>query len=187
MVIHFSAAYSEAIEKIDTMRQIVETIHSLGHVVSRDWLEPLYANAKKNKSFNVDNSYRFIVEAIDRAEVVIIEGSAGGFEVGFEVATALQKQKPTLLLIEGHKGKSSSLMFKMENPLLKTIIYKKDSLRSVLHVFIQENTVNTKDLRFNFVLDRKLYHFLRRKAHKTQKTKAEIVRELLLDEMKRED
>lgn len=54
---------------------------------------------------------------------------------------------------------------------------------AIVKEFLEENVIDTKDLRFNFFLDRPTYNYLRWMSSKTGKTKAEIVRSLLQKEM----
>jgi len=53
-------------------------------------------------------------------------------------------------------------------------------------LFLKENDVSTKDLRFNFFIDRKIHNYLRWVSYKTGKPRSEIIRELLNREIERE-
>ena len=53
--------------------------------------------------------------------------------------------------------------------------------------FLNENDIQSKDMRFNFFIDRKIYNYLRWAAFKTGKTKAEILRDLVQNEIEKQD
>jgi predicted DNA-binding protein len=53
--------------------------------------------------------------------------------------------------------------------------------------FLEDNNISTKDMRFNFFIDRPIYNYLRWAALRTGKTKAEILRELVQREIKNKD
>jgi predicted DNA-binding protein len=53
--------------------------------------------------------------------------------------------------------------------------------------FLEQNHIENKDLRFNFFIDRQIYNYLRWASFKTGKTKAEILRELVLHDIERQD
>ena len=75
----------------------------------------------------------------------------------------------------------------LRHALLTVKEYEDNNLEKLVHDFLAENEISTKDLRFNFVIDRRLYHYLRWKSYKTRKTKAEVVRDLLDKDMKDKD
>jgi hypothetical protein len=98
------------------------------------------------------------------------------------VALALQSRKPTLLLVgEGAKASSYAAGIKSDFITLRT--YNDQTLERMVKDFMKENEMQTKDLRFNFVIDRKIYNHLRLRSFKSGKTKAEIVRDLLLKDL----
>lgn len=187
MIIHLAASRQSAVRSISLLREIISVIYRSGHILARDWVEPLYSTAKSGlKDLSPQEIYKFNMEAIERADIVIVEGSAKSFSTGFQIAAALQKKKPTLLLISRDKIDEESGMSKGISDALLTRREYADNLDLVVKGFIEENTVNNKDLRFNFVLDRSIYNYLRLKAYKTKSTKAEVVRELLQREMERD-
>jgi len=78
-------------------------IYERGHSLSDNWIEPQYfmhtnPAAYKNKP-EWDIICREVAYTIERADVLIAEASSySSFGVGYQVAIAQQKDKPTLLL-----------------------------------------------------------------------------------------
>jgi hypothetical protein len=184
MIVHFTSARANVANELPILRKIVSVIHKTGNVIARDWIEPQHAT-KAIEKLDPEEVYQLHMDAIERADLVVIEASYKSFGLGFQAAVALQKKKPTLLLIEKSRTGDESIIAKgMIDPLLTRKEYgSEEMLESVVEEFIVENTVKTKDLRFNFVLDPQLYNHIRWKSFKARKTKAEVVRDLLLKDM----
>lgn len=190
MVIHFLATTRNIKTKIDTYRKIVSVIHHKGHRVSSDWVEHIYNevihNVARHESW--EETCQIELDAAERADLIIVESSlkGGSFGLGYETCLALQKKKPVLLLLG--KGQSEGIFLSgLQHSLLTRKEYTEDNLEKIVESFIQENTINTKDLRFNFVIDRQIHNHLNHKARKLGKTKAEVVRDLVLAHMKRSE
>lgn len=52
-------------------------------------------------------------------------------------------------------------------------------LEGIVNRFIRANTISTKDLRFNFFIDRSIYNHLREISYETGQNKSEIIRKLI--------
>jgi len=51
--------------------------------------------------------------------------------------------------------------------------------------FLMENTISTKELRFNMFIDRQIYGYLRSESLETGKNKSEIIRDLIMREIQK--
>ena len=189
MVIHFTSSRSNVVNDFETLRKIIEVIHKTGNVLARDWMEPQYhiEVTKTIKEPDPRAVYELNMDAIERSEMVIIEASYKSFGAGFQVAAAIYKKKPILLLIKRGVKNESTFSRGLQTPLVTRVEYDENNLERVVQDFIEANAVSTKDLRFNFVIDRKIYNHLRWKSYKSRKTKGELVRELLLKDMEMDD
>jgi hypothetical protein len=63
--------------------------------------------------------------------------------------------------------------------------YTQSTVNEILITFLKNNDIAIKDMRFNFFIDRPIYNYLRWAAQKTGKTKAEILRELVQNEIEK--
>jgi hypothetical protein len=187
MLVYFVASRKDIANNIEKLRRFVKLIHDEGHTLTLDWIEPIYASEKKGSVHDIDWPilYKDTVEAITRADVVIAETSIQSFGVGFQVALAIQLKKPTLLLrVEDMDSFAFAAGIPQQNALYKT--YDDKSIEPIVHDFLRQNDITSKDMRFNFFIDRKIYNYLRWSAAKTGKTKAEILRELVEQEIDRD-
>lgn len=187
MIIYFSASARSLKRDIKVYRKILTYARSLGHTFTNDWVETSWQQFMRTGSF--DGMIKNIVHSADlglrSSEVVIAEVSgASSFGVGYEVSRAIQERKPILMLVSKNEA-SNSYAFGVQNELVSLKIYDSDeALRKYIEDFLKENTVKNKDLRFNFVIDRQIYNHLRLRSFSTGRTKAEIVRDLLIEDMR---
>jgi nucleoside 2-deoxyribosyltransferase len=190
MTIHLTGNVEHLQEDWPFYHKIMNTIHLRGHVLARNWIEPAYLRLKKpDKKNNSDRTAIFEaeMEAITRADLVIIEGTRYSFGTGYHAAIALQQKKPVLFVARDTALKHR-LVGGITDNLLKFKVYKsEEELEKIIDRFIQENTLSSKDLRFNFFLDRQIYSHLRWASFKSGKTKAEIIRDLIDKEIEKSE
>ena len=190
MLIHFVAPQWDILDQIDDFRKIIQVIHNEGHSLTRDWVEPAYEIAKKGGHFDqldCRDIYHENMEAIARADLVIIEATTQNFSVGYQTAMAIQQKKPTLVLEREGAVSTNNFLSGIDSNLLSTKAYTGEELEKIVLNFINENRIDNKDLRFNFFIDRQIYNYLRWASFKTGKTKAEILRELVQNEINRHE
>lgn len=108
--------------------------------------------------------------------------STSSFGVGHQVASAIQQKKPVLLLSRDDIV-NDSLVTGLDDTIVHYKEYNNSNLEQIVKNFLEENNVQAKDLRFNFFIDRQIYNYLRWASYKTGKTKAHILRDLVLKEI----
>ena len=190
MIIQIIGSAKNLKEDLPFYHSMLEVIHDDGAVIARDWISAAQNRLDKNivrdetkiiwEEVHKENS-----EAISRSDIVIIEASNYGFQEGFYVSQALQLKKPVLLITrENVRGR---LIHGIKHKMLTVQHYDtQDELKKIVDKFIKTNTLSSKDLRFNFLIDRQIYSYLREVSYETGKNKSEIIRELLEQEIERE-
>jgi hypothetical protein len=170
---------------------IVEAIHDNDAVVSRDWIGVAKSRVDKNivrDTMKVEwaDMYRENIEGIMRADVVIEEVTNYRFQEGFYASEALRLKKPTLLVTR--ENVRNRVIYGIKHKLLSTHHYDDvEDLKKIVNKFLKANTISTKDLRFNFFIDRQIYNYLHEVSYETGKNKSEIIRELLEKEIDQQD
>lgn len=188
MIVHLTGSSRSIEADRPFLRTIVDTVHAEGHALARDWIEPAYRRQVKQDEADWSAIFRDNIQAITRADVVIVEATSYGFSQGFQLATALQQKKPTLLLwrvgsaFPDHFGSGVSSEF-----LFNHSYTSKAELEDIVALFLEDNTLTTKDMRFNFFIDRQIYNYLRWASTKTGRTKSELLRSLLEKEIERQE
>lgn len=191
MIVQIIGNASNLKEDLPFIHGIVEVIHDNGAVIARDWMSA--AQNRLNKGIERDEAkidwdavHKENSEAILRSDIVIIEATNYGFQEGFYASQALARKKPTLLLTREDIRKR--LVFGINDKSLSVQHYDSlDDIKKIVTKFIKANTVTTKDLRFNFFIDRQIYGYLREVSYETGKNKSEIIRELLEKEIDKEE
>jgi hypothetical protein len=95
-----------------------------------------------------------------------------------------------VLILRKKDADKSVFVTGIEDGWVQHIEYTEDEIEKVVSKFLKDNDIETKDMRFNFFIDRHIYNYLRWAALRTGKTKAEILRNLVqkeLDKGKEED
>lgn len=188
MIVHFIAAESSVVKDIDTLRSIIKVLHGYGYSIARDWVEPAYQRRVKNVAYReVDwsRAYRESMEALAKAELVIAEVSHEGLSLGYQIANAVRQKKPTLLLREASANEDMFVTGIEEPHIFHETYANEEELRAIIAKFVEQNHVEVKDMRFNFFIDRRIHNYLRWASFATGKTKAEVVRQLLKNDIEK--
>jgi hypothetical protein len=179
MIVHFTGSLREPTADADYLRQILEAIHTSGAVLADNWLEAALEREKHNIEVTDWTPYvQANLDAVKRADVVIVDLTHYAFSQGYIVAAALKRKKPILAISRnteaGHTASG------INDPLF---VYKKygssDELKQIVATFLKRNTVHTKDLRFNMFLTRKIFQYLEENSRETGKSRSEIIRGLV--------
>lgn len=176
MIVYLAAARRSTKKDVDLYRQISHVIHDAGHTLPPAW----------GKTGFVERQNKEAETGMEAAEVIIVEASdPGTLSVGYELAIALQKRKPILALVNKRVAREPYVST-IQQDLLTVKEYNSDTLARIIKEFLSDNTVRTKDLRFNFVIDRRMYNHLRLKSFNSGRTKAELLRDLLIKDIEKE-
>lgn len=188
MKVHFITSRISIVQDIEVLREILKTMDEVGFEHNENWLEKAYSREQNEarKDENWSNIFKKSMEAIAKADVVIAETSYPSFAIGYQVAAAVQQKKPVLLL-RLNDTDVNAFISGVEDGWVKHARYDKDTIKKILQNFYAENDIQSKDMRFNFFIDRKIYNYLRWASFKTGKTKAEILRELVQNEIDSQD
>jgi hypothetical protein len=191
MIVSFSASLRTIKQDISIYRRILTAVRTFGATIAHDWVETGWLHQNDHSSSKQKQDWHaFSTEAeaaAISADLVIIEASGfSSFGVGYEASLAVQSKKPTLVLIKDQQ-KSVSYASGLERENVYVKFYDDTNLESSVTDFLQVNTAPNKDLRFNFVIDRRIYNHLRSKSLRMGKTKAEVLRELLLRDIDRSE
>lgn len=187
MIVHFIAPKTNLDKEIKDFRSIIDAIHKRGYALALDWLEPAYMKLTHSRSKVMDWSKvcKANIEAIPKSDLVIAEISTKSFGVGYEVGLAASQKKPVLLLRRTGVSREAFLTG-LDHPYVQKKEYDDTNLDKIIGRFLKENDIPSKDMRFNFFLDRKTHNYLQWASVQKGKTKAEILRELVMKEIEKD-
>lgn len=186
MNVHLITSRQSLQEDIAILREMIRIVQSLGHKVVDEWFEEAYDLLVRDKLAREDwaDVFKKRKEAIAKADAIIVESTYENFAVGYQVAAAVQQKKPVLLLRKKSADKNAFVTGLIDE-WVKHDVYGDDTIERSIANFLNDNDIQTKDMRFNFFIDRPIYNYLRWTSMKTGKTKAEILRDLVEREIDR--
>lgn len=190
MIVHLIASAEKITDDIDNLRHIVSIIHSLGHSLAVDWVEPAYARMLSKTSLasvNWQSIYKENMVAITKADVIIAESTHRSFGTGYQIAVAVRQRKKPTLILRRDDVQNDIMAVGVTEKGVKFKTYNTKTLEKIISAFLKKNTIPTKELRFNFFLDGKTYNYLSSRSQATGDTKSEVVRKLLEREMEKSD
>jgi hypothetical protein len=189
MLVHLIGSRADIDKNSDHLRDIVKAIQNEGHTLAHDWIDASFKSLTEEKRSPHETDWALMFkessEAISRADVIVAETSIPSFSVGYQVASAVAMKKPVLVL--NREGVEKSFFASGIEVGIEYSRYTPETLNDILIKFLSENDIATKDMRFNFFIDRPIYNYLLWSALKTGKTKAEILRELVQREIRNKE
>ena len=192
MLVHFVTTRSKIESDLKYFNLINKIVYDQGHSFTLDWIKPTEALIENGQYEKVvgEVDWKQIneanLQALAKADVVIAEATTKSFSTGFQVAMALQQKKPVLILKRA-PSELGAFNSGLSSNFLETRLYTEDDLEQIVSNFLKENCIDTKDMRFNFFIDRAIYNYLRWASFKSGKTKAEVLRELVQREINKDD
>lgn len=130
---------------------------------------------------------------LDFVDAMIIEGSYPDTEVGFLLAYAIAQKKPVMLLLrKGMAYRNPLATFGQKVPsFVKTVFYVDDRLETAVVRFLSSLGDITYEenptIKFTLRITPKIEQYLAWKAKKRKATKADFLRQAILDELMKND
>ncbi|MCX6727063.1 MAG: hypothetical protein NTY75_04665, partial [Candidatus Shapirobacteria bacterium] len=180
---HFGGLSDGVKNRLENYRAIRSSILDLGHEITRDWIEK---ELKGDESLSSQEIYDLTEKAIKEADAVVLEYSDDASALGKQMLLALENEIPVLLLSVKTNVSDGSFVSTKHKELIHKSHYSLDNIEEVLSKFFNWVSNNSKTARFNLELDKKLDNHLREKARINNSSKAEEIRKLIIDDMKRQ-
>lgn len=186
MNVVFSCSTDKLKEYKEQYRLICCTIKELGHTLVRDWIEEAIGSVEgRTKKIDRQTIYKKVLKAVEKADVVVVEGTVGSFSVGHEATLALQKEKPILFLVNSSAKEKSFLhdyfIDAAKPSLVMKAEYNTSNAKSILEKFFTLYKGGGQ-FRFNLMLDKDVRDYLNWASRFYQKTKSDIIRDLVRTE-----
>lgn len=180
--VHVTGSAHKLDDDLPFLQAITKTVHACNAVVSRDWLSG--TSSRTREEIDWETILNDNLASIRKSDLVIIEATQGRLNQGLQAYTAAQHKRPTLIVtrsaISGHfiSGVGSKLITVKRYST-------EEELNAIVTEFIKQNSIPEKDLRFNMILDRRIYKYLRDTSYETGKNKSQIIRDLLEKDLKK--
>lgn len=179
MKIYFTCPTKDLLKHKDAYVKTRDIIKSLGHTLTRDWIDRSIEYAQ-TKVGDIPSSLIFtdVLSAILASDIVIIDATVQGTSVGYQIAYALQKGKPVLLLYSTKcpiKPKDQFISGS-KFPILTTKNYTLQNISRIIEDYLKNNAEQTK-IRFNLVIDKSQDNYIEWAAFTHNKSKTEIIKD----------
>ena len=135
MNIYLSGAIAAGRQKIVVYQKIAEIVNSLGHrITSPQVADPKVTNDGKGEPTDPREIYLRDMKQLEDSELMIAEVSIPSLGVGYEIATAIQQNKPVLCLydLEDSPNRISAIIAGHTSPLLTLHGYYNNELADII-------------------------------------------------------
>lgn len=191
MKIHFACSASGIPEYKKNYLEICRIAREFGHTIARDWLDEAIKHLNDKEKHPVDwkEIFHEISKSVLASDAAIFENTVSSFSTGYQLSLALERRKPVLLLYAKGEKRDYKDTFAagIESDLITLREYTSDNLKIVLSDFFAKSARGGEKIRFNFFVDKNIENYLDWAAFTYKKSKADILRELVNDQMLRSD
>ncbi|MCX6783958.1 MAG: hypothetical protein NT141_02725 [candidate division WWE3 bacterium] len=157
-----------------------------GHVLTDDWIGECGKWIEDNPQSRRDikDVYRHVLHAIDTADVSVIEFTVPNFSTSHQITYTLQQHKPVLVLrLKRENTFPDSYIEALDSPYLTLKTYTLVNYKDIIAEFLNYSSLEDGDGRYNIVLKKRQKYFLDWAASKYKKSRSEIIRDLLNEQM----
>lgn len=184
MRVFFTCSSEGLIKNFGGNKEITEHIKKFGHEITYDWIGKAYQEIKNGIIGDTERYYEEKIKGIKEADILIVEGSHKSFSVGHQISIALGKSKPILFLYSTANKLKKHYLEGIKSPwLVKKGYLDTNEAFSQIEDFLALYQKGKK-YRFNLVLTQEENKFLEKLMRVRQKTKTDIIRDLIQKSMK---
>lgn len=177
MTVYFTASIKGKKQYLESYQRIVQEVQNLGHTIIADHiLETSEQHVTLESSEQRQTFHKKLDQWIQSADCVIAETSFPSISVGFEIALALQKRKPVMILYSTQKA--PTLLLELNPELLTLSQYTQKTIKSVLEDFFLYAEGN-RESRFTFFLNDRQNQIMKQQSKKLSISKSAWLRLLI--------
>lgn len=155
-----------------------------GHILTRDWLKPTLSALEHRKAIKgPEKLYNEVMQAVNQAELLVIEDTVSNFSTGHQITIALQRKKPVLVLWLESETKNKyfkeTFLQGYRSPYLQISQYNKDNYEEIIRAFIKKYSHATDRHRFHLVIDEVERQYLEWAKFAYGQSRTDIIRSAL--------
>ena len=181
MIVHIGGGARALGDDLPYLRKIIDIVREEGDEISRNWIEITNHNVtvKDIKPEQVD--WEDIASqnklALARADVYVADVTAYRLSNGYELAQALQQNKPVLLV--SRKSFKQFAISGVHDELLTMREYAtSEELGKIVREFLGKNRIPSDEKTVEVSLDLELYKYLKQQETNTDRATSDILYEL---------
>ncbi len=187
MKIWFGTTTLKFKEYKDYYLKIRDYIISSKHQLTDDWIGTHGKWLEENPyaTRDIKDVYQKVIKAIDLADVSIIEFTVPNFSTSHQITYSLSKHKPTLVMrLKKDNTFGDSYIEAINSPYLSVLQYNLKNYKEILNDFTSSLDRDSDFRRYNLMLSRRHKYYLDWAATKYNKSKSELVRDLIDSKIK---
>lgn len=182
MKIWFSTTSLKFKEYKNYYLKIREELITSGHELTDDWISNHGKWLEDNPSATRDikNIYQKVLDAIDVADISIIEFTVPNFSTSHQITYSISKRKPTLVMrLQNDNTFKDSYIDAIDSPYLTVMQYELNNYKDILRDYFKSLNNNSESGRYNIMLSKVQKYYLDWASKKYKKSKSEIIRDLI--------
>lgn len=181
MKIHFMAPIATGI-RLKRYEQIISVIEKNDcELVTRHVIERKIDELQSETTADAELYVKKLMNWFKKADVLLFEASQPDTSIGFEIATALNMSKPTIILFENGRIKPHALLG-LHSEKIQVLGYEEHTLQELLELAI-DYARDTADVRFNFFVTPSIGAYLDWIAQNKKIPRSVYLRNLIEDDM----
>lgn len=157
-----------------------------GNILTDDWIGKHGKWIEENPyaTRDIKNVYQSVVNAINEADVSIIEFTVPNFSTSHQITYSLQRRIPTLVLrLRRENTFKDSYIDAIESPFLTIKEYSNENYTDIINEFLGLSDYEEGQKRYNVVLTNINKYFLDWASLKYKKSRSSLIRELIESKM----
>src|SRR3990172_5393932 len=159
-----------------------------GHVSTRDWIPNALKRMHKVLPKDEYDPHRIapaVNQAMNDADLLIVEDTVSNFSTGYEITFALQRNKPVLVLWlkNKHHMFDRTLLHGIDSEYLQISQYDIGNYKQLIRQFIKSYSKAREKHRFNLVLNDTERKYLDWAGYSQHKSRTELIRNALSKEI----
>jgi hypothetical protein len=189
MLIHIIGSTRHFDDDAPFMQIMSDTIQASGDNIILNWFNTAKSRHVRQIETRLPSDLQEMVQenedAIARADGIIVEGSRFNFSQGYQIALALQADKPVLNLyrknlVEYEQWPDRFFILGIANPLLISQSYANQAdLEQTITKFLTDIRPTSKQLDVELTLNQETYQRLAYLADKSGKSKGSIIKDIV--------
>lgn len=185
MQAYFTASIAGKKEYLSNYEAIIDFLKRKGCDVKAEHI--IHADEAKISLETRDDRLKFhrmLEEWINACDFMVVESSYPSISVGYEMALAIRRGKPLLILY--HEGSTPpSLLGNSEEDKIVCEKYAKDTLEQIIDDFLGY-VRGANDTRFTFFITSQIAAYLDKVSQKTKVPKSVYLRHLIQEDMRKQ-
>lgn len=179
----FGCTSAQLLTYIDAYKAIRDYIAEKDCVITYDWLELAERRQRYDPGGRRDikRIFKAVLQAIDEADICVIENTVPNFSVAHQISYALHKQKPALVMWQRKDNQqyTDSYLEAIDSKFLTIQEYTMANYQDVLDEFIGYSKIEFGQQRYNVVLGSKQRLYLDWANTNYKKSRSSVIREAL--------